>query len=45
MKKNLHLYVSRKNVLIWLMTLCMAASAVTRIAFSGLKGSGDGSFV
>ena len=45
MKKNLHLYVSRKNVLIWLMTLCMAASAVTRIAFSGLKGTGDGSFV
>ena len=45
MKKNLHLYVSRKNVLIWLMALCMAASAVARIAFSGLKGPGDGSFV
>lgn len=45
MKKNVHLYVSRKNVLTWLMALCMAASAVTRIAFSGLKGSGDGFFV
>ena len=45
MKKNLHLYVSRKNALIWLMTLCMAASAVTRIAFSGLKGTGDSYFV
>ena len=41
MKNRIHLYVSRKNVLTWLMALCMVASAVTRIAFSGLKGSGD----
>ena len=41
MKNRIHLYVSRKNVLTWLMALCMAASAVARIAFSGLKGSGD----
>ena len=41
MKTRIHLYVSRKNVLTWLMALCMAASAVTRIAVSGGKGSGD----
>ena len=41
MKNRIHLYVSRKNVLTWVMALCMVASAVTRIAFSGLKGSGD----
>ena len=41
MKSRSHLYVSRKNVLTWLMALCMAASAVARIAFSGLKGSGE----
>ena len=41
MKTRTHLYVSRKNVLTWLMALCMVASAVARIAFPGLKGSGD----
>ena len=41
MKNRIHLYVSRKNALTWLMALCMAASAVARIAFSGLKGAGD----
>ena len=41
MKTSTHLYVSRKNVLTWLMALCMVASAVARIAFPGLKGSGD----
>jgi len=35
------LYVSRKNVLAWLMALCLVGSAVARIAFSGLKGSGE----
>ena len=40
MEKRIHLYVSRKNVLTWLMALCLIGSAVTRIAFSGLKGSG-----
>ena len=41
MKTATHLYVSRKNVLTWLMALCMVASAVAHIAFPGLKGSGD----
>ena len=41
MKNRIHLYVSRKNVLTWLMALCMVASAVARIAFSDLKGSGE----
>lgn len=45
MEKRVHIYVSRKNVLTWLMTLCMICSAVTRIAFSGLKGSGDSLYV
>lgn len=40
MEKRIHLYVSRKNVLTWLMALCLVGSAVTRIAFAGLKGSG-----
>ncbi len=35
------MYVSSKNVLTWLMALCLVGSAVARIAFSGLKGSGD----
>ena len=33
------MYVSRKNVLTWLMAVCMVCSAVTRIAVFGLKGS------
>ena len=41
MKTVTHLYVSRKNVLTWLMALCMVASAVARVAFPGWKGSGD----
>lgn len=41
MKNRTHFYVSRKNALTWLMALCMLASAVTRIWFSGLKGSGE----
>ncbi|MBR3949562.1 MAG: hypothetical protein IKJ84_02695 [Oscillospiraceae bacterium] len=41
MKNRTHLYVSRKNVLTWLMALCMVASAVARIAFSGGKGTGE----
>ena len=41
MKNRIHLYVSHKNVLTWLMALCMAASAVARIVFSGVKGSGE----
>ncbi len=45
MEKRTHLYVSRKNVLTWLMAVCMAASAVARIAIPGLKGSGDSLYV
>ena len=41
MKNRIHLYVSSKNKLTWLMALCMAASAVARIAFPGVKGSGE----
>ena len=41
MEKRIHFYVSRKNALTWLMTLCMVCSAVTRIVFSGVKGAGD----
>ena len=40
MKERIHLTVSRKNVLTWLMALCMVGSAVVRIWFAGLKGSG-----
>ena len=38
--KRKSLFVSRKNALTWLMALCLVGSAVTRIAFAGLKGSG-----
>ncbi len=41
MKNTIHLYVSRKNALTWLMALCMVASAVTRVWFSGMKGAGE----
>ena len=40
MEKKLHLYVSRKNVLTWLMALCMVCSAVARIVITGVKGIG-----
>ena len=45
MEKRIHLFVSRKNALTWMMALCMVSSAVARIAFSGLKGSGDSLYV
>ena len=41
MEKRISLFVSHKNALTWLMALCLVGSAVTRIAFAGLKGSGD----
>ena len=41
MEKRVHFYVSRKNPLTWLMALCLVGSAVARIAFAGLKGSGE----
>ena len=39
MKNRTHFYVSKKNLLTWLMALCMVCSAVTRIVFVGMKGS------
>ena len=41
MERRIHLYVSRKNALTWVMALCMVCSVVARIAFSGVKGTGD----
>ncbi len=41
MEKRIHLYVSRKNVLTWLMVLCMVGSAVARIAIPCVKGTWD----
>ncbi|MBO5128992.1 MAG: hypothetical protein J6B95_01415 [Oscillospiraceae bacterium] len=41
MEKRVHLYVSSKNLLTWLMALCMIGSAVARIVFSsGVEGAG-----
>ena len=45
MEKRKHYYVSRKNVLTWLMAVCMVASAVARIVIFGGKGTGDGLYV
>ena len=39
MKNKTSYYVSRKNVLTWLMALCMVCSAVARIVFVGMKGT------
>ncbi len=39
MKNATRYFVSRKNVLTWLMVLCMVCSAVTRIVFVGMKGT------
>ena len=38
MKNRTNYYVSSKNLLTWLMALCMLGSAVTRIVFVGMKG-------
>ena len=40
MEKRVHYYVSRKNVLTWLMALCLVGSAVARIVFACMKGTG-----
>ena len=45
MEKRTHLFVSRKNVLTWLMALCMVCSAVARIVIFGGKGSEDSLYV
>ena len=41
MKNRTNYFVSNKNMLTWLMALCMVCSAVTRIVFVGMKGTGD----
>ncbi|MBE6982769.1 MAG: hypothetical protein E7435_00560 [Ruminococcaceae bacterium] len=41
MEKRVHFYVSRKNVLTYLMALCLVGSAVTRIAIPCVKGTWD----
>lgn len=39
MEKRVHYYVSRKNVLTWLMALGLVGSAVARIVFACMKGT------
>ena len=39
MKNRTNYYVSNKNVLTWLMALCMVCSAVTRVLFIGVEGA------
>ena len=41
MEKRIHLYVSRNNVLTWLMALCLVGSAVARIVIPNMKGVWD----
>lgn len=41
MEKRTHYYVSRRNLLTWLMALCLVGSAVARIVIACLKGSGE----
>ncbi len=45
MEKRKHFYVSRKSVLTWIMVLCLTASAVTRIVFACMKGTGEAEHV
>ena len=45
MKNKIHFYVNRKSVLTWLMAVCMVVSAVARMVFFGVKGSGDSAYV
>ena len=41
MKNRTNYYVSSKNLLTWLMALCMVCSAVARIVFVGMKGTDE----
>lgn len=45
MDKRIRFYVSRKNPLTWLVALCMIASAVVRIIFACVRGTGDAGFI
>ena len=39
MEKRTNFYVSVKNVIVWLVALCMVCSAVARVLFVGVKGT------
>ncbi len=39
MENKIRIFVSKKNLLTWLMVLCMIGSAVTRVLFVGEKGT------
>ena len=41
MERRRSFYVSNKNVLTWLMALCLVGSAVARIVIACMKGTGD----
>ncbi|MBE6959540.1 MAG: hypothetical protein E7448_02310 [Ruminococcaceae bacterium] len=41
MERRKSFYVSNKNVLTWLMALCLVGSAVARIVIACMKGTGD----
>ncbi len=41
MKNRTNFFVSSKNLLTWLMALCMVCSAVARIVFVGMKGTDE----
>lgn len=45
MDKRIKFYVSRKDPMTWLMALCMFASAVIRIVFACMRGSGDSGYL
>ena len=45
MEKRKQFYVSNKNVLTWLMALCLVGSAVARIVITCMKGTGDSAMV
>lgn len=41
MKKRKYYYINYSNVFTWLMALCLASSAITRILLTGLEGFGN----
>ena len=44
MEKKIHLYVSRKNPLTWMMLICMLSSIAMRFFVFGFGGAGNVSF-
>lgn len=45
MDKRIKFYVGRNNPMTWLMVLCMFASAVIRIVFACMRGTGDSGYL